>query len=96
MIQHHECGAEFWVEYREDGQCLKPVYYYDDKEVTHCPNCGAPLPTELLRPDPDDDDPVLWDNTCSPPQSRPLPRSAGPIAARTTTSRPAAVPEDAP
>ena len=59
MIQYHECGAQFWVEYRHAGPADGPVIRYDGLQVTVCPECGAPLPTDGMPPDPDDDS-FLW------------------------------------
>jgi hypothetical protein len=53
MIDYYDCGARVQVEYRHDGADLVRVYCYDDKPVTECPVCGAPLPTEVLQPEPD-------------------------------------------
>jgi hypothetical protein len=71
MIEHDNCGAQLWVEFREDGGTLVRVYVCDDKEVTDCPVCGAPLPTDVLQPDPDDEEAPLWDHSDpdSPPAS---------------------------
>ena len=67
MIQYHECGAQFWVEYRHDGPADVPVMFYEDQPVTVCPECGAPLPTDGMPPDPDEDS-FLWvDADADPP-----------------------------
>ena len=59
MIDYHDCGLQLQAEYRDDGDTLMRVYYYDDRPVTDCPMCGAPLTTDVMQPDPDEDS-FLW------------------------------------
>lgn len=64
MTTYHDCGFQLHVEYRDDAGAPARVYTHDGRQVTECPTCGDPLPTEVMEPDPDaDDDLFLRDDT---------------------------------
>jgi hypothetical protein len=63
MIDYHDCGFQLQVEYRDDAGALTRVYFHDGRQVTECPMCGAPLPTDVMQPDPAaENDDLLWDD----------------------------------